>query len=190
MAENRFVRAFIAIEVPKELTKSLREMQDALRNTNNKIAWVKPENIHLTIKFLGNIEINKINDIEKILKDAVGQIHSFNLSIKWVGIFPTINNPRVIWIGIEDDKKLASLYNNLEEGLATLGFKKEERPFKPHLTLGRVKFLKDKSGLKERLEKFADIKLGSCVVDSLILFKSELTQEGSMYTKLREVKLP
>lgn len=189
MEQNRFVRAFIAIELPSTIVKSLEEIQDNLRDTANKIAWVKPDNIHLTMKFLGNIETDKAHAIEKILKNIVSQISIGKLSVKGVGAFPTINNPRVIWVGVEDDKNLLNIYTQLEEGLASLGFKKEDRPFKPHLTLGRVKFLKDKKGLKERLEKFADIKFASFIVDSLILFKSELTPEGSLYTKLKEVKL-
>lgn len=189
MEQNRFVRAFIAIELPSIIAKSLEEIQDNLKDTANKITWVKPDNIHLTMKFLGNIETDKAHAIEKILKNIVSQISIGKLSVKGVGAFPTINNPRVIWVGVEDDKNLLNIYTQLEEGLAGLGFKKEERPFKPHLTLGRIKFLKDKKGLKERLEKFADIKLASFIVDSLILFKSELTPEGSLYTKLKEVKL-
>ncbi|HBR18047.1 MAG: 2'-5' RNA ligase [Deltaproteobacteria bacterium RIFCSPLOWO2_12_FULL_43_16] len=189
MEQNRFVRAFIAIELPSIIVKSLGEIQDNLRDTTNKITWVKPDNIHLTMKFLGNIETDKAHAIEKILKNIVSQISIGKLSVEGVGAFPTINNPRVIWVGIEDDKNLLKIYTQLEDGLASLGFKKEDRPFKPHLTLGRVKFLKDKKGLKERLEKLADIKLASFIVDSLILFKSELTPEGSLYTKLKEVKL-
>lgn len=189
MEQNRFVRAFIAIELPSIIAKSLEEIQDNLRDTTNKIAWVKPDNIHLTMKFLGNIETDKAHAIEKILKNIVSQISIGKLSVKGVGAFPTINNPRVIWVGVEDDKNLLNIYTQLEEGLASLGFKKEERPFKPHLTLGRIKFLKDKKGLKERLEKLADIKFASFIADSLILFKSELTPEGSLYTKLKEVKL-
>ena len=189
MEQNRFVRAFSAIELPSIIVKSLGEIQDNLRDTTNKITWVKPDNIHLTMKFLGNIETDKAHAIEKILKNIVSQISIGKLSVEGVGAFPTINNPRVIWVGIEDDKNLLKIYTQLEDGLASLGFKKEDRPFKPHLTLGRVKFLKDKKGLKERLEKLADIKLASFIVDSLILFKSELTPEGSLYTKLKEVKL-
>lgn len=189
MEQNRFVRAFIAIELPSIIAKSLEEIQNNLKDTANKITWVKPDNIHLTMKFLGNIETDKAHAIEKILKNIVSQISIGKLSVKGVGAFPTINNPRVIWVGVEDDKNLLNIYTQLEEGVASLGFKKEERPFKPHLTLGRIKFLKDKKGLKERLEKLADIKFASFIVDSLILFKSELTPEGSLYTKLKEVKL-
>lgn len=153
------------------------------------MAWVKPENVHLTIKFLGDIEADKVDSIARLLEDAAAQSRSFDISVKGVGGFPTIDNPRVLWVGVEDDKNLSHLYDNLENGLTALGFKKEDRPFKPHLTLGRIKFLKDRKGLKERLERFKDITLGKCGVNSLCLFQSRLTPEGAVHTKLKEYRL-
>ena len=190
MEEHELIRAFIAIELPAKIAQELEKIQDKLKDETNKITWVKPENIHLTIKFLGDIETNKIDSIAKVLEDAADNLSSFKISIKGVGAFPTIENPRVLWVGIEeDDTNVSQLYNNLEHGLTTLGFEKEQRAFKPHLTLGRIKFLKDKRTLKQHLEKVAGINLGKFEVGSFYLFKSKLTPEGAVHTKLKEVKL-
>ena len=189
MEEHELIRAFIAIELPARIAQGLEKIQDGLKDETNKVAWVKPENIHLTIKFLGDIETNKIDSITKVLEDAAGNLSNFKISIKGIGAFPTIENPRVLWVGIEeDDTNISQLYNNLEHGLTALGFEKEQRTFKPHLTLGRVKFLKDKKLLKQRFEKMADINLGQFTAASLYLFESKLTPEGAVHTKLKEVK--
>jgi len=189
MGEDKTIRAFIAIELPVKIIDCLKEIQDELKHTSNKVTWVKPENIHLTIKFMGDIEADKVNRLTGFLEGAAAKSYSFDISVKGVGGFPTIDNPRILWVGIEDDKNLSHLYDNLENGLAALGFEKEERPFKPHLTLGRIKFLKYKKGLKERIERFKDITLGKCRIDSICLFQSRLTPEGTVHTKLKEAKL-
>ncbi len=190
MQEDKFIRAFIAIELPAKIIEGLKEIQDKLKNGNNKVVWVKPENIHLTIKFLGDIEVAKIDSIAVLLEDAAAKNRSFDVSVKGVGGFPTIDNPRVLWVGVEEDgANLIQIYNNLEQGLSILGFKKGDRPFKPHLTLGRIKFLKDKKGLKERLERFKDITLGKCGVNGICLFQSRLTPEGAVHIKLKEYRL-
>lgn len=182
------MRAFIAIELPSKIIDGLKDIQDELKNGNNKIAWVKPENIHLTIKFLGDIDVDKIDSIAVLLETAAAKNRSFDVSVKGAGAFPTLDNPRVVWVGVEDDKNLSRIYEELENGLLAIGFEKENRPFKPHLTVGRVKFLKDKKGFKERIEKYKDINLGHFAANSLCLFKSNLTPNGAVYTKLKEVK--
>ncbi|MBI3752997.1 MAG: RNA 2',3'-cyclic phosphodiesterase [Deltaproteobacteria bacterium] len=172
MQEQKTIRAFIAIELPAKIIDGLKKIQNELKDGTNKAAcphtkdfgvgaWVKPENVHLTIKFLGDIEADKVDSIARLLEDAAAQSRSFDISVKGVGGFPTIDNPRVLWVGVEDDKNLSHLYDNLENGLTALGFKKEDRPFKPHLTLG----------------------------SSLCLFQSRLTPEGAVHTKLKEYRL-
>lgn len=190
MVEDKTIRAFIAIELPARIAQELEKIQDRLKDETNKTTWVKPENIHLTIKFLGDIETNKIDSIIKVLEDAAYNLSNLKISIRGIGAFPTIENPRVLWIGIkEDDTNISQLYNNLEHGLTALGFEREQRAFKPHLTLGRIKLLVDKRTLKQRLERLADISLGNFEADSFYLFKSTLTPEGAVHTKLKEVEL-
>src|SRR3990167_10081867 len=137
MEKDKTIRTFIAIELPAKIIGGLKEIQDELKDGTNKVTWVKPENIHLTIKFLGDIEADKIDSIAGLLKSAAAKNRSFDISVKGVGGFPTIDNPRVLWVGIEEGNvNLSALYNNIEDALSAIGFEKEERPFKPHLTLG------------------------------------------------------
>ena len=189
MEDDRFVRAFIAIELSPTIIDNIRKVQDELKKGTSQVAWVKPENIHLTIRFLGDIKTDIINDINKIIELAASQLSNFKLSIKRIGAFPKIDNPRVIWVGVEDDSDLSRLYNEIENGLVALGFKKEERSFKPHLTLGRIRILKKRQELREMLERFADTNLGNFAVLGISLFKSKLTPTGAIYTKVKEVKL-
>lgn len=189
MEKDRTIRAFIAIELPANIIDALKKIQDELKDGSNKVAWVKPENIHLTIRFLGDIEAGKIDGIAGLLEDAAAKNRSFDISVKGAGAFPKMDNPRVLWAGIEDSKNLLPLYSNLEEGLEPLGLKKEERPFKPHLTLGRVKFLNDKKIFRKHIEKYKDITLGQFTAEGICLFQSRLTPNGAVYVKLKEYKL-
>ena len=190
MGKDKTIRTFIAIELPANIIDALKNIQDELKDGSNKVAWVKPDNIHLTIRFLGDIEAGKINGITGLLEDAAAKNRSFDISVKGVGGFPTIDNPRVLWVGIEEGNvNLSALYNNIEYALSAIDFAKEERPFKPHLTLGRIKFLKDKKGLKERIERFKDTTLGEYMVDGICLFQSRLTTEGAVHIKLEKIEL-
>ena len=188
MKEDK-LRLFIAIELPSNIIDGLRNVQEELKDKSNKPSWAKPENIHLTLKFLGDTETGKIESMVNILEGIAGKSFSFEISVKGVGTFPAAGNPRVIWVGIEENKDMLQLYNNIEEGLATLGFEKERRDFKPHLTLGRIKFLNDRAGLKRGLEKVAGLNLARFAVAGFALFKSTLTPEGAIHTKLKEYTL-
>src|SRR3989344_3871475 len=189
MEEDKTIRAFIALELPVKIIDGLKKIQDELKDGTNKVAWAKPENIHLTLKFLGNTDIDKIDSIAGLLEGAAAKSCGFEISVKGVGTFPAAGNPRVIWVGIEENKDMLQLYNNIEEGLATLGVEKERRDFKPHLTLGRIKFLNDRAGLKRGLEKVAGLNLARFAVAGFALFKSTLTPEGAIHTKLKEYTL-
>jgi len=188
MKEDK-LRLFIAIELPSNIIDGLRNVQEELKDKSNKPSWAKPENIHLTLKFLGDTETGKIESMVNILEGIAGKSFSFEISVKGVGTFPAAGNPRVIWVGIEENKDMLQLYNNIEEGLATLGFEKERRDFKPHLTLGRIKFLNDRAGLKRGLEKVAGLNLARFAVAGFALFKSTLTPEGAIHTRLKEYTL-
>ena len=188
MKEDK-LRLFIAIELPSNIIDGLRNVQEELKDKSNKLSWAKPENIHLTLKFLGDTETGKIDSMVNILEGIAGKSFSFEISVKGVGTFPAAGNPRVIWVGIEENKDMLQLYNNIEEGLATLGVEKERRDFKPHLTLGRIKFLNDRAGLKRGLEKVAGLNLARFAVAGFALFKSTLTPEGAIHTRLKEYTL-
>lgn len=183
------MRAFIAIDLPGWIRDRLREVQDKLKGKQgSKISWPRPDGIHLTIKFLGDIEEKEIEEIGKVLERVAEGIAPFRLSVEGVGAFPTISNPRVIWVGVKTEgENLLLLRKGLEEGFAQLGFEKETRPFQPHLTLGRIKYLGDKKGFIEGYRALGGIKLGGFLVEGIVLFKSELKPTGAVYTRLKEV---
>ena len=134
------VRTFIAFELPENVIACLKNLQYALKRYGINIRWVNPENIHLTLKFLGDIPIEKCSEIESAIKLVTKAFEPLALSVKGIGVFPSIKNARVLWTGLSGEIEiLVNLQQNLEAQLVNLGLKKENRPFKAHLTLGRIK---------------------------------------------------
>jgi len=181
------IRSFIAIELPGSLHKELSEAETILRKSNADVKWVNPENIHITLKFLGNVTPEKIKEIEKLLDEFTKGLAPFSIEAKGLGAFPKLAYPRVIWAGIEDQTgKLKEIAENFDGAISKLGFEKENREFSAHLTLGRVRSPKNKEKLKEIIEKTPFLSVVDIKVDKIVLFKSTLTQSGSIYTKLYE----
>ena len=180
------IRCFIAIELSQETKETLRKIENDLQKTIHGVKWVEPNNIHLTLKFLGDIEKETIEKIKEILSQIAKETKPFKIRLSSAGAFPSPSQPRVIWIGIDEGKnESSSLANLIEERVAPLGIEKESRAFHPHLTLARVKFLKDKSSVKNA---FASLKVPQTEMTAtkIILFQSTLTREGSIYTVLHE----
>ncbi|MBI5894023.1 MAG: RNA 2',3'-cyclic phosphodiesterase [Deltaproteobacteria bacterium] len=184
-------RLFIAIELPDDIIKKLKVLQEQLRkDCKAKVSWSKPENTHLTLKFLGNVQEDVIDKINPCIENACNGISQFMLSAEGVGSFPNLNNPKVIWIGIKPHNDLLNnICERLEQGLNNIGFEKEKRKFHPHLTLGRIRYADKDAGLKTGIDKLKDFAIGEFMVKSIILFESELNPNGAVYTKLKEIKL-
>ena len=141
-------------------------------------------------KKLSDIEEEYIDKIAAVIEEASKGQSPFEISIKGSGAFPNLKNPRIIWIGVEDGTKgLTHLQQPLDYGLNAIGFEREEREFRPHLTLGRVKGPRGKERLSAAVSELKDIKAGSFIVDRVILYKSELKPTGAVYAKLKEVTL-
>ena len=184
------IRSFLAIELPKEITGKLSEIQDNLKQSGSQVKWVRPESIHLTLKFFGNIEEKTVDDISQVLKKVTAKINAFDLDIKDIGVFPNMSRPRVIWVGVESSgRTLDILCKETESSLKKIGFEPEGREFSAHLTLGRVKSLKDRRQLTEQIEKLKGCEVGSFRVENLFLFKSDLRSTGAVYTKLETFNL-
>ncbi len=179
------LRSFLAAELPRPILSQIGEIQQRLRRSRADVHWVKVEQIHLTVKFLGNIEEERAAGISSIMEEVATKRCAFTLSVKGLGAFPSIRNPRVIWLGLHGwEETLAPLQKEIEEKLAVMGFEPEGRPYQPHLTLGRVKSLKEKAELVDCMERDKDVDLGSFLVDRIILFKSDLRPTGPIYTPL------
>lgn len=184
------MRTFIAIELDKKITDALAEIQKELKSSQADIKWVRPENIHLTLKFLGEVEEARIKEIIQRLKELGSQIKPFALRISGLGTFPGLKSARVIWAGIkEDTDELMKLAKMIEDGLITLGFPKENREFSAHLTLGRFRSNKNRNKLIRRLEETQIPQRLTQQIASIALFKSLLHPTGAVYQKLSEINL-
>ncbi len=191
------IRAFIAIEIPIALKDALEEAQHELRtktkssghSSERDIKWTKPEALHLTLKFLGTIDLSKVTKIDNALQEACSSIKSFELKAHGLGSFPPGKTPHTVWTGINTSSELAELFGKLEEGLEKLDFKKEHRPFSPHLTLCRVKTKTAGKSLTSAVESILKKIDYSFHVSELVLFQSELTPKGAIHTPLTRVKL-
>ena len=192
------IRTFIAIELNESMRAELASVQSKLKGSGADIKWVEPENIHLTLKFLGATEKNRIDAIKNILDSTTGQIKPFNISLSSLGAFPDLNSPRVIWVGIEDENVGARhavplLIHTIENELSNLGFPKDNRPFLAHVTLGRARSPKNKQELKKIIDDINKRRGGQCppptTVNHVTLFQSALTPTGPMYHILHEAKL-
>jgi len=178
------MRCFICIEIktPEIITKIL-EFQEELKSLDGKIKFVEPENIHFTFKFLGEIENSVVTEIFDVMKKI--SISAFVITIKGAGSFP-----RVIWIDISEGRdELSSIYTFLNQNLKSLGFKPENKRFSPHITIGRIKFIKDRKSLTALLQKWQDYFFGKIEVRSIQLKKSILTPKGPIYTTLEQIQL-
>ena len=184
------MRTFIAINLDPEIKRSLTQLIDELkvRSTESRsIRWVRPEGMHLTLKFLGEIGEDKIPLIESALKRTSEKYSSFSLKIKGTGYFPPKSRvPRVFWVGIEEEGTLQKLQRQLEEEMEKLGFPKEQRAFHPHLTLGRVKTSSNLRGILDLLEKYKEKILGEMEVHKMTFFRSVLKPTGAEYSVLSE----
>jgi len=184
------IRSFLAIELPEPILKKIGEVQGDIRSTHTEVRWTNPEKIHLTLKFFGNIEESRIDPIFKSIEEPIRNTLPFSLKVRGVGAFPHLKNPRVIWIGLVEEKGiLTSFQKQIETQLEKVGFQPENRPFHPHLTLGRMKSSRGKEELVERMEKHREEEFGIFKVERVILFKSDLRPSGPIYTPLRELSL-
>ena len=182
-------RLFIALKAEPE--GDLLRMFSSLKVLLGKesIKWVDPSNLHLTIAFLGDTEEKRIDFLKGMLAERCSGFGVFDFTLAGTGVFKNFRDPRVIWMGIRSAERLTTLYNIINEGLKNIGFKFEERQFRPHLTLGRIKSCRDTENLKSVLEKYRDQEFQTFHVNEVILFESILTQTGPIYNQLAKYHL-
>ncbi|GAI16381.1 unnamed protein product [marine sediment metagenome] len=188
------IRSFIAIELPDGLKQELSQLQAKLKAGKQPgVKWVDPYGIHLTLKFLGNIFIDRTGEITKAIEEAAQGTAPFHLEVKQLGVFPNLRRVQVVWVGMSGEvDKLGQLQQRLESNLAKLGFTAESRSFMPHLTLARVR---DQASLDERqrlgqlIANTSFESAHSIEVAAVNLIKSQLTREGAIYSRISSVKL-
>lgn len=184
------VRTFVAIELPENIRTDLRKLQHDFTSCRFGIRWVKPRNMHLTVKFLGYVDPVHVEDVGNVLAEIVGQTPMFELLPRGMGVFPNIRQPRILWTGIAGQvDALGYLHRSVENALDPLGFTAEKRFFTGHLTLGRIKKRIEPKRLADALRIHQGFASDPFAVERLVLFKSDLKQNGPVYTKLREMRL-
>ena len=188
------VRSFIAIELPDELKQELTQLEDRLKLSNQPwVRWVNPYSIHLTLKFLGNIATDRIDQITRSMEEASRGIAPFHLQVRELGVFPNLKRVQVAWVGVKGEvDTVQQLQRRIESGLVPLGFAAESRRFTAHLTLARVS---NRASPNER-QRFGELiasssfeAVHSIEVNAVNLMKSQLTREGAIYTRISSVAL-
>ena len=184
------MRCFIAIELPEAVKSALSGIEEELKKSKADVRWVKPDNVHLTLKFFGNIEEKKTEKIIEIMENICNQYAPFTIEIKGMGTFPNIKSPRVLWVGIEGNDTLKTLQKEIENKMESIGFEREDRAFTAHLTLGRFRSSIEKEGLLKAVKLHEkDTFVGSINVQSLSLIRSDLHPEGARYSKIIDISL-
>lgn len=180
------VRTFIAIEPGEPIQAAGEELAHRFSKSVDGVRWVQKDNIHLTLKFLGDVEDRELHSVCKAAANVAKKVKHFSLAAKSVGAFPSNEKPSTIWIGATDkDQKLNQLHSSLEDALADIGFPVERRPFKGHLTLGRARSSRGGNpALSELIEQYADHEFGVIAVKELVVFSSELSRTGPTYTTI------
>jgi len=167
----------------------LEEIQAQLKKTDLNLRFVSPKNIHLTLKFLGDIKTESIEKIAEAMIEAGSLFSPIPLFAKGVGVFPGIKKPRVLWAGISGQRdEMINLKSSLENRLDALGFLRDTRPFRMHLTIGRVKGRIDSLRLLKVMDRFRDFQSKMIVAEKMVFFRSELKPAGAVYTKLMEAE--
>lgn len=186
--QGEIVRSFIAIELPDEIRQALARTQEQLMGTLTGVWWVHPGSIHLTLKFLGDIRPEQVQAVAAAAAQVVEGELPFSLGLSGLGAFPGPRKPRVIWVGIVGEvERLGRLQTRLESALEPLGFPREERSFRPHLTLGRVKDPRRPPDLTRALADVAVPTCNSFDVREILVYKSDLRPTGAIYTKLQHL---
>jgi 2'-5' RNA ligase len=183
------LRTFIALELPAEILERLARLQQRLMQRCSGVRWVKPGAMHLTLKFLGPTREDQVSGVAGVLEQAARGAAPFQLEVAGIGAFPNTRNPKVIWAGIGFDTRLADFQEQLEAGLARIGFPKEKRSFAPHLTLGRVREGAARKELGSLIDEYGSEAIGRVAAERVVFFRSELMPAGPVYSVLSDINL-
>ena len=180
------IRAFLAVEPPEEILQAVIRLQEMLKGkVSGRVSWTRPGGQHLTLKFFGDVSAEEVHSISRVVQNRLQSERALNLKIEKLGFFPDVRKPRVLWCGTSGEvERLAALQKRLEADFAGIGFPEEERPFRAHLTLARIKDPREVSGVSEAMTRHATFSAGDFTVGELVLFQSRLTPQGAIYTRL------
>lgn len=182
------LRTFIALDIPPDIQQAIQHHVDTLRKAiGDSVRWMAVKNIHLTLKFLGDVSPADVDALTRMLRTEADACPAFDFTVGGLGSFPSPRRARVLWVGIQAPAELEALQRRIESAAVRLGFESDPRPFSPHLTLGRVRdriAASDQQKIQKTLEESKIDSLGTARVDSVHLYKSDLKPGGPLYTKL------
>ncbi len=183
------MRCFIAITLDNSLRKEIGSVTAVLKSGNWDVKWVPPENLHITLKFLGEISADLAEKIKGEMGRVSGHHGPFDLSFRGVGVFPNRKSPRVVWIDLGYPAELPALQREIEDSLVPFGFETEDRPFSPHLTIGRVRSPRGRDSLLGAMETLKEKDFGNIGVERVSLMRSDLKPTGAQYSVIAEFPL-
>jgi len=185
------IRTFVAIDLPESVKQDLSQLQQDLKSYGTRVSWVKPSNIHITLKFLGDVKPEKIPEISRALASVAATTRPFRLQPKSCGAFPSLKRMRVLWVGLDGAlQTLSYLQERIEAALNELGFEPENRRFQAHLTIGRVKVQQNLKRLQEAIIDRQSFQSEAFDVPGFVLYKSVLRPEGARYSPLDKLTFP
>jgi len=176
-------RTFICLELPETIRAQAEALQGRLAGLGDKIRWVNPRNLHLTLRFLGEISRSQVDTVCLAVRCAAARVDAFSIRFSGTGCFPSARRPKVFWVGLTETTDLIRLFEAIEEELFCAGFPREIRPFSPHLTVGRVRVDRASPGLTDALTK-AQFEPAPFLVTHVTVMKSDLKKSGAVYTVL------
>jgi 2'-5' RNA ligase len=183
------IRAFIAVDLDDPVIEKVCNVVEILKPRITGIRWLRKENLHLTLKFLGNIAESQVEPITAALRHPLGLFSPCTISAKGLGVFPDFRRPKILWVGLTGDQ-LVQLAAEIESALMPIGFTPENRAFTPHLTIGRWREgSRPAKNLRQEIDSLNDFEFGACAVRQIVLFQSVLKPEGASYSELRTIQL-
>lgn len=191
--QSEMVRTFIAINLTTTSKSRISPfLHDLRKDYSLPFRWVDIENVHITLKFLGDVASDRIERIGDVVKWAVDGFHPFTIEIRGLGVFPDPRRPRIIWIGLQLPQEGINLQRSIERALHSEGFEMERKPFRPHLTIGRIKHFANRNQIEQLawlLSRHQHISFGEMTAKEVVLFKSELLPGGAQYHRLQSFPL-
>jgi 2'-5' RNA ligase len=185
------IRTFLGIDLGEKIRDRLVSLQEDLAPIASDVKWVEPENLHLTLLFLGEVEQRETLDICRAAQKAIAELPVFTMSMEGAGCFPNPRRPRTLWVGVgEGSEEVCAVHDAIEAPLQEMGsYRRETRAYVPHVTLGRVKGDRPNDELAKALTKYQTWSAGAVTVNEVHIMSSELTRDGPIYTVLGRAKL-
>jgi 2'-5' RNA ligase len=183
-------RTFIAVELGKAVRERIVKLQDSLASAASEVKWVEPENLHVTLLFLGEVDDREVHRVCRIAVDSASGQPGFVMTVESAGCFPNPRHPRILWVGVgQGARELIGLHDALEEPLMQMGYRREDRPYTPHITIGRVRSARSTEALANALVRQGGWQGGEVGVGELLVMGSELMPRGPVYTILGRAPL-